>query len=183
MKPLKLIVAIFSFLLVFACTTEEESSSVAPANLTLEENNTADSFIESLHDIAVTNKGLDNFIIYDIAMTSEGVFELKNQKSIDRTKHSDAFYRSLKYKNNITISGFNNNSQRTTVCCTTDGEEWGCVVCGGSPAEVSVCVIDQIHSCTNNGGCSTICPGEKSTLLYDASKGEFSIFKSFKNSK
>ena len=180
MKPFKLIVAIFSFLLVFACTTEEESSSVAPANLTLEENNTANSFIESLYDIAATNKGVDDFITYDIAMISEGIFELKNQKSIDRTKHSDAFYRTLKHKNNITISGFNNNSQRGLIVCCTSGEETNCVTCGGNPAEETICVLNQIEACTGGGGCSTICPGEKSTLLYDASKDEFSIFKSFK---
>lgn len=165
MKNLSFAFIAITFLLLLGCSSEEDN---------LDTNvDTTSNLITMLNEIVTENSGNNNFIQFDLANITDSNFELINPKQIIRNRHSETYQSYKKGINSTTIRFTTQNRVGLTVCCTHDGENYECSTCADTPGQ-GICVLEAINACTDNEGCSVVCP---SKLVYDPQKEEFVILR------
>jgi hypothetical protein len=178
-----LIYVVCAMFLMTGCTTENDTLLSEEENLSFINKNSknGEEFLLNLKQIATENSNKDKYVEYNLTMDENGAFTIEKSRELTMSRNTDALISYYKREGSFTFSGYtdaNNRGSYTVVCCETGQGDPTCVTCDGNQAQQSTCVIGAINDCSNNGGCSVVCPSDRSILLYNPKEGVFTIYKS-----
>jgi len=154
------------------CSEQDSSSIEETAELSYQIVDSAINY-QTLHSLSIDGRATSDFILYDVQQI-EGVYVFANPIVVERNKHQEAYFATMKHLSGISIQ-LNHQNRYVVVCCTDSSGELTCVTCDGNPVEQSQCMLNAIDACLNSGGCSTICNAEK--MVYDSKKDEFFFYR------
>jgi len=164
MKVKFLIKVLICASVMYSCSSEQEVSQ------TQTESN---SLITLLKEVADNNLEEQNYILFDISVNDKDVVSLSNKRIVEKTRHSEVYLNYQRKINGVLIQMPTQTKAAVQVCCTTDGEEYDCVICPDGAGQ-GLCILQALNACFDVGGCSVVC---ESKMYYNPAKKEFFILK------